>query len=41
VGHAADVHLEEVADVAEVVVQVDDALGDFLRSPAKTMPPGE
>jgi hypothetical protein len=31
VGHAADVHLEEVAPVAEVVMQVDDALGDLFR----------
>ena len=31
VRHAADVHLQEVAAVAKMVMQVDDALGDLLR----------
>lgn len=48
VRHAANVHLQEVAAVAEMLMQVDDALGDLLRvaggptSPTRspTRPPG-
>src|SRR4051794_37915072 len=32
VRHAADVHLEDLSAVAEEVVKVDDALGDFFGS---------
>lgn len=38
--HATDVHLEDLAVVAEKFVEVEDAVGDFVGSAENTMPLG-
>jgi hypothetical protein len=37
--HAADVHLHDLAGVAEQLVQMEDALGDLVGPAANTIPP--
>jgi hypothetical protein len=39
-GHAADVHLQELAGVAEQLMQVEDASATWLGPPTNTIPPG-
>lgn len=39
-GHAADVHLQDLTVVTEKPVQGDDSIGELVGPPAKTMPPG-
>ena len=39
-GHGADVHLQDLAGVAEQLMQVQDAVGDLVGSATNTIPPG-